>query len=187
MIIKQILIIGPSSVGKTSYAYKKYGNNKYCIIDSDQVWNELNKKFDWDRKKVEKELYPSMIKIGNDCNKIPVFIDDRYDILRYLKREETNIIVIGAKLDRLIKNFYKRSDQRIISNVLKGWERFFEKASGIGKNRFLIKECYLDRFEVNTKADRVGIDKFIKKFFTKGSSKSWIKVKGEFDELVIIS
>ena len=36
--IKQILLVGPSSVGKTTYAIKKYSSNKYCLIDSDQVW-----------------------------------------------------------------------------------------------------------------------------------------------------
>ena len=71
--------------------------------------------------------------------------------------------------------------------MLNGWERFFEKADGRGKNRFLIKEEDLSGFKINTKGDRVEINKFIKKFFTKDSNKSWIKVKGEFDQLVIIS
>ena len=44
-----IILGGPSSVGKTTYALKHYQD--YYIIDSDVVWFELAKEYNWDKKK----------------------------------------------------------------------------------------------------------------------------------------
>lgn len=192
---KMILILGPSSVGKTSYAMKKYGGDRYCLIDSDQVWYMLITKFKWNKEKVDKEIFPCMIKLAKGCTKlgqIPVLIHDRYDILDYVKRRECKIIVVAAKLDRLIKNFYKRNDRRFIPSVLGGWEQFFEPVDKRGKGRFLIKRDHLKKFVLERKADKVAVKRFIKKFFgssssgSSGGSKSWVGVKGEYDQLLVL-
>lgn len=186
--IKQILLVGPSSVGKTTYAIKKYNSNKYCLIDSDQVWYLLGNKYSWDRKKIEEQLYPCMIKLGKACKKIkqiPVFIDNSYKILDHLKRSDTHIIVLSTRLHKLVKNFYKRNDSRLIRNVLRNWETFFITASTKGKNSFLIKKDHLKEFKPNNKQDQVAIKKFIKYYF--GNKKeTWVKTLNQCDQLVVL-
>ena len=187
---KMILILGPSSVGKTSYAMKKYGGDRYCLIDSDQVWYILIKKFAWNKEKVSKEIFPCMMKLAKGCQalgQIPVLIHDRYDILPFVKRDECKIIVVAAKLDRLIKNFYKRNDRRFIPGVLEGWEKFFTPVDKKGKGRFLIKRNNLKGFKLERKIDKVAVKRFIKKFFKGDMSKSWIGVKRDCDQLIVIS
>lgn len=185
-----ILITGPSTVGKTTYSIKKYNNNKYCLIDTDVVWFILAKKYKWNRDQINKDLYPTIVDHINNChksNKTPVVVDNKYDLLSYVKRDKVKIIVVGAKLDRLVKNFYKRSDKRDISFVLKEWEKFFQPFDRKGKNRFCIKKDDLNNFIIKKKKDKTGIDRFIKKFFgsSKSKSKVWIGVKGEYDQLFV--
>lgn len=190
---KIILILGPSSVGKTSYAMKKYGGDRYCLIDSDQVWYMLITKFGWSRDKIKRELFNCMIKLAKGCIKLgqmPVLIHDRYDILEYVKRRECKIIVVAAKLDRLIKNFYKRNDRRFIPGVLEGWEHFFEPVDKRGKGRFLIKRDNLTGFILERKVDKVAVERFKRKFFSGSGvgdkNKSWVGVKGECDQLLVL-
>ena len=69
--------------------------------------------------------------------------------------------------------------------AVKGWERFFEPVDKRGKDRFLIRRDHLKEFIVKQKADQTAIDRFNKKFFKGESKKSWIGVKGEYDQLVV--
>lgn len=55
-----IILAGPSSIGKTTYANKNFKN--YTIVDSDKVWFDLAKKYNWDKSKINMNLFKEIVR-----------------------------------------------------------------------------------------------------------------------------
>ena len=142
-----ILLSGPSSVGKTTYAKNKY--KKYTIIDSDDIWFELAIKFNWDKDLINKNLFNTITKRALKHKNIVIIHTDPKPIVKLLKRKY-KIILLGTNFRNLARNLIKRND-RNVSSVLgnndTGYLYYFTVSNKLEKPNLYFKK---KRFRIIT-------------------------------------
>ena len=78
-----IILAGPSSIGKTTYANKNFKN--YTIVDSDKVWFDLAKKYNWDKSKINMNLFKEIVNRAKDSKKSVIVHTNPEPITKLLK------------------------------------------------------------------------------------------------------
>ena len=117
-----IILAGPSSVGKTTYAYKHYKD--YYLVDSDDVWFELAEKYNYDRKKINKEIFKRMYDIAKKQKDVVLVHTDPSELLKYFDRKEVTILLLATNFRNLARNLIKRQDrptENVLSNTHIGY------------------------------------------------------------------
>ena len=156
-----INLTGQSGSGKTTYANKYFNNDKYLIVDTDEIFS--NKRFE-NSKGINKELGEFF---RNKYEKLPNCGDDfdliYKEILNYCSKYNKTIVIDCAQF-HCIKNI----------DLLKG---------KIIVIRTCIDNCYnrtIERFKINNKNyKQEELEEFKKR---KKSIYNWYKISNEFIE-----
>ena len=192
-----VIITGPSSVGKSTYAKKYY--TSWDIIESDGIlWDKLsnmsenrqpNYPYRPIRKKVEEKIYQEMYNESIDKQRVVFVVNDEKPLKDILdnKHIDHKIILIGTNLTRLVKNVNMRKD-RPISGVLSDYSKFFKPANGdkIDNNDIYVRKSSLDKFENVTSKDEKNIEKFKNKYFPNDTKTNYVEPVNYYKYLVII-
>lgn len=182
----RLLITGPTSVGKTSYANKL---KNFYIIDSDEVWFELADKYKWNKELISKNLYESMIKKELLTDNLNVaYVDNQVKPLTEIFKKNKmlyKIVLVGSNLKRLALNTNMRGNRKI-SGVLKDYQLFFGITENKQRDNIFLRKEHLSLFNVKTKKDNKEIETFKKKYFL--NDKKTVKVYPliKYDKLVVI-
>jgi hypothetical protein len=128
-----IVITGPSSTGKSTYAKENFPKN--MIIESDgSLFEKLahhGGRYTWDsayaRQNIYKEMASSAIQ-SSQLGQVVLVVDQEEELISLLKRENVELIVIGADLKQLITNVISRKN-RSIGSVLLAYINHFKRAS----------------------------------------------------------
>ena len=188
--MKYIILCGPSSVGKTTYASKKYKN--YKIIDSDEVWFELAKEYNYDRKKINDELFKRMYKIAKENEKVVLIHTDSNQLLKYFNRDEVKIILLATNFKNLGRNLKLRNDRRlcnVLGNSHTGFLFYFMKVSNkITSNTLFLRKKDLDELPIITKEDTKAINNIITNLFDDNRKTTRVipKKNIDYDNFIII-
>tara|TARA_B110000971_G_scaffold37995_1_gene36670 strand:+ start:3254 stop:3814 length:561 start_codon:yes stop_codon:yes gene_type:complete len=183
-----IILAGPSSVGKTTYASTYYKN--YYMVDSDNVWFELAKEYKYDRKKIDKELYRRMYKIAKEHNDVVLVHTDPTPLLKYFDRKEVTILLLATNFRNLSRNIIKRQNretENVLCNRHTGYLFYFEQTDSIDNSLYLRKKD-LDNMPVKTKADEKVIEYMKAEFFKENRKTTRItpKSKIDYDAFIVI-
>ena len=188
--MKYIILCGPSSVGKTTYAKKKYKD--YKIIDSDEVWFELAKEYNYDRKKINDLLFKRMYEMAKENKEALLIHTNPEDLLKYFNRNEVKIILLATNFKNLGRNLKLRNDRRLC-NVLgfthTGFLFYFEKVSNkITTNTLFLHKKDLDELPIKTKEDTKAVNNIITNLFNDKRKTTRVipKKNIEYDNFIII-
>ena len=108
---------------------------------------------------------------------------DPSPLLKYFKRKEVKIILLGTNLKNLARNINKRKDRyirNILSNEHTGYLFYFGPTNKKENSLFLRKKD-LEKIPINTKADFKAIENFKQSFFHKDRKTTRIKPKSMID------
>ena len=194
---KILIITGPSSVGKSTYARKEYAD--WTIIESDGIlWDKLSllsenrsKKYPYKpiRKKIEEKIYHEMYNESLDKKKVVFVVNYERPLIDILDNEDIGykIILIGSNLTRLVKNVNKRGN-RTVGGVLLDYSRFFKPIEDDEEydDSINIRRSSLDTFEKTTKKDDKIIEKFKTEFFPNDNKTNQIIPSIYYDYFVVI-
>lgn len=176
-----IILSGPSSVGKTTYAVKYYKN--YYVIDSDEIWFELAKEYNWDKKKINKELFKRIYEYSKKKQNVVIVHTDPTPLLKFFNRSEVTILLFATNFKNLAINLKKRKN-RNIENVLSeghtGYLFYFESTNTKDNSLFLRKKD-LDLIPVNTKGDLNAVENIKKLLFLENRKTTRITPKKTID------
>lgn len=88
-----------------------------------------------------------LLNIEKKKGKIPVLIDSRMDLLNFIDRDKTKIILVLSSVSKTLNNIIKRNnsddvkDHRNVKNVLKSWSRFLDDKQHLyGSSKFMVKK-----------------------------------------------
>ena len=183
-----IILSGPSSVGKTTYAQKHYKD--YFIIDSDDVWFELAKEYNWDKKKINKNLFRNIYEKAKKFKDVIIVHTNPTPLLKYFNRKQVTILLLATNFNNLKRNLNKRKDrytENVLSNEHNGYLFHFEKTDSKDNSLYLRKHD-LDNMPIKTKNDKIAIDNVKKVLFTENRKTTRIKPKSnvDYDSFIII-
>ena len=178
-----ILLAGPSSVGKTTYAKKKYKN--YPIIDSDDVWFELAIKYNWDKKLINKNLFETIAQRALEYPNTVIVHTDPQPIVNLLKKDY-KIILLATNFRNLARNLIKRNDRPVsvvLGNSPQGFLYYFTVTNKLEKPNLFLRKKDLDLMPVKTKKDKKSVDIIKNKLF---KDKNTVRVvpKINYDEFI---
>ena len=172
-------VVGPSSVGKSTYARRICGTD--CeLIDSDAVWFELAKRHDWDRRKVNAELHEEMIRRARRSRRKRVVLVDLH--AAPLAELHPQVTFVLADLGALARNVRSRNDRRDTHAVLDG----FSRQVAAGDKGVVLREEELALFPVRTRKDAAAVARFRKRFFRDAGEVRVLPTE-RYDKLVIHS
>lgn len=179
--MKYIILAGPSSIGKTTYAKKYYKN--YNIIDSDDIWYKLAKEYNYNKTKINNELFKRMYEVAKE-NKYSVLVHtDPSELLKYFKRKEVKIILLGTNFKKLSRNLISRKNRDtsiVLGNSHTGYLFYFEKSEK-KPNTLYLKKKDLDDIPIKKKADKKAVDNIISKLFEDNRKTTYITPKSNID------
>lgn len=167
-----ILLTGPSTVGKTTYAKAHYPG--VPLIDSDDVWFALAKKHNWDRHRIAKDLFPTMRQMARQHERAVLTHTDAADVLRHFPRADVEVLLLVTSLRKLSARLThrncaqqtERNDTRPLSGVLRGYTDFLEVAPLSATDGTLyVRRADAEALPVRTKADQRALDQFIRAVF----------------------
>lgn len=187
--MKYIIICGPSSVGKTTYASKYFKD--YKIIDSDNIWFELAKEYKYDRKKIDNELFKRMYKTAIENKKVVLIHTDPNPLLKYFNRNEVKILLLASNFKKLSRNLKIRND-RSVANVLgdnhTGFLFYFSKNNNLKTNSLFLKKKDLDNFPLKTKEDKKAVNNIITTLFDNNRKTTRVspKINIDYDNFIIL-
>ena len=183
-----IILSGPSSVGKSTYALKYYKN--YHIIDSDAVWFELAKEYNWDKKKINKELFKRIYEYSKKKQNVVIVHTDPTPLLKYFDRSEVKILLLATNFRNLALNLKKRKNrntENVLSNEHTGYLFYFEPTNSKDNSVFLRKKD-LDQMPINKKGDLNAIENVKQRLFAQNKKTARITPKSslDFDDFIIL-
>ena len=183
-----IILSGPSSVGKTTYALKHYKN--YYVIDSDEIWFELAKEFNWDKKKINKELFKRIYEYSKKKQNVVIVHTDATPLLKYFDRSKVIILLLATNFKNLAINLKKRKNrntENILCDRHTGYLFYFESTDTKDNSLFLRKKD-LDQMPVNTKSDLNAIENIKKSLFLENRKTARITPKPtlDYDTFIVI-
>lgn len=146
-----IILAGPSSVGKTTYARKHYKD--YYLIDSDDIWFELAKEYNYNNTKIRKEIFKRMYDIAKKQKDVVLVHTDPNPLLHYFDRKEVMVLLLGTNFRNLARNLIKRKDrtiEHVFSNRHVGYLFYFEQTDSKVNSLYLRKKD-LDKIPTHTK------------------------------------
>ena len=176
-----IILAGPSSVGKSSYARKHFKD--YYVIDSDDIWFKLAEDYNYDREKIEKEIFKRMYDIAKTYTNAVLVHTDPTPLLKYFDRKEITILLLGTHFRNLARNVSKRQDraiENVFSNKHVGYLFYFEQTNSKEKSIYLRKKD-LDKIPIKTKKDKIAIENIKSAFFKKDKKTTRITPKSSID------
>ena len=181
-----VVLAGPSSVGKTTYAKKKYKN--YHLIDSDEVWFELAKQYQWNRELVNKNLFPTIVKRALEYHQTVIIHTDPQPLVKLLKNNY-QIVLLGTNFKKLARNLRNREMRRDVSAVLgnqeSGFTYYFTLADKTETPNLFLRKKDLDLMPVKTKKDKKAVEDLKKKLFLDRETIR-VKPKIKYDKFIII-
>ena len=181
-----IILAGPSSIGKTTYANKNFKN--YTIVDSDKVWFDLAKKYNWDKSKINMNLFKEIVKRAKNSKKSVIVHTNPEPIIKLLKNYK--VILLGTNFRNIARNFYKRDDGRTINGVLgnndNGFLYYYELMKTNEKTNLFLRKKDLELFKPKNKKDKESIN-IIKNTFFKNKKTARVVPKIDYDEFIILN
>jgi midasin (ATPase involved in ribosome maturation) len=158
MTFKIVIIIGPTSIGKTSWAHelaKKYGRK---VIDIDDVYNKYqtdyrlkwlqNNKWNFNKFKrnyveyLENTIIPKIIESSSKKIILPhIYVPDKW------KEYDPKVIVGFRDINDSLKLLKKRKDARSISQLIKDYKKYYIRS--LSKTKFIMRALKPDRFGFN--------------------------------------
>lgn len=183
-----IILGGPSSVGKTTYALKHFKD--YFIIDSDDVWFELAKEYNWDKKKINKNLFRKIHEKAKKNKDVIIVHTDPTPLLKYFDRKQVTILLLATNFNNLKRNLNKRKDrytENVLSTDHNGYLFYFEKTDSKDNSLYLRKKD-LDNMPIKTKNDKIAIDNVKNLLFTENRKTTRVTPKSKivYDSFIII-